>query len=174
VFLCGQGEAMDDQWDPSDPTTRAVCGGLGAMMGSVLGVWLLGVLCWAAGYSRADAGLWLASAAAGGVAGAAFGAFAGAWVVKGRAKAVVVGTLAGCVLGLLAAYLCPVIADTVWYRELTWGWGEVDPEHHVRRLLLGLVAGSVFGGLAGLWFSSVGRHEASEDPSGPSGGGRSP
>jgi hypothetical protein len=159
---------MDDQWNPSDPTTRAVCGGLGAMVGSVLGLWLLGTLCWAAGYNGAGAGLWLAAAATGGVAGAVFGAFAGARVLKGRAKAVVLGTLAGCVLGLLAAYLCPVIADTAW------GWGEVDPEHHVRRLLLGLVVGSVLGGLAGLWVSSVSRYNASEDPSGPSGGGRSP
>ena len=52
-------------------------------------------------------GLWsfLGAGVIGGTAGAVFGMFAGAWQIRGWAKDAVIGILAGCFLGLLAAVL---------------------------------------------------------------------
>jgi hypothetical protein len=141
TFLYEQGMSMTIQ----EVLNRGVFAVLGGMAGGVAGVALLGTVCWAVGYEGAGAWIFLAGAAVAGTAGMAFGAVAGAVELRGRAKAIVLGTLAGCVLGLLAVVLSPNLPEFL----------RVEVSHGAVDRLVGLAAGGVLGGLAGFVVGTI-------------------
>jgi hypothetical protein len=97
--------------------------------------------------------LFLASVGAGGTAGAILGTVAGAWELRGRGRAVVLGALAGCLVGLVGAVLYTSVATG--YHDI---WGKLAARHRWVGLVVGAPAGSLLGGIVG--FMVGGRRRA--------------
>src|SRR5437764_13375807 len=88
---------------------------LGASAGAVVAIMITAFVGAALSYyppdDEAGGQLFLAVAGAGGTAGAVLAAVAGTRQVRGRARDVIVGTLGGCVLGVLGGLLYAAAAS---------------------------------------------------------------
>jgi hypothetical protein len=128
---------------------RAVAGGVAGAVVFVVALGTAAALSW---YPPEAVGppLFLAVAGAGMAAGAALGAALGGREIRGGVKAVAVGTLAGCLLGVLGAF--------AYSYALTGGSirGKMADQHRFIGLMTAVPAGTILGGLCGLLVGFLG------------------
>jgi hypothetical protein len=139
---------------------RATCG---AVAGAVVCLALVALVGLAVGFWPPDDGvsspLFLATVAVGGTAGAVLTAAAGALEVRGRAKVIVLGAVAGCLLGIVGAIVYGAAATAA--ENPTFMWDKAEARHRRVGILVGVPAGSLLGGLAGFVVGILQRRRSS-------------
>jgi hypothetical protein len=134
----------------------------GALAGAIVCLVCVAAVGQAVGYNPPDEAasrLFLAAVGIGGAAGAVLGAAAGAREVRGRAKVIVLGALAGCLLGLLGAVLYAAAATAA--ENPTFLWDKVEARHRRVGMVVGVPAGSLLGGLGAFGVSVLQRRRRS-------------